>query len=264
MVNININKCVGCGLCTQDCVRAILELKDNKAYKTSEKCILCGHCVAICPQNAITIDEYDMSEVETYNKEACHIDGKVMLDAVKFRRSIRNFKDQQVEKEKIEKIIEAGRYSPTAKNTQNVSYIVVQNQLPQLRAEAMKSFRKLFKLLKTVSKVVNIQDGVDFDKINIEEGDFLFKGAPTLILVVSEHPVNASIASANMEMVATAQGIGVLYVGFFTRVANKNRNIKKVFGIKGKKKIVTCLAIGYPNVEYRRSVPRKKADIQWK
>ena len=264
MVNIDIDKCIGCGLCTKDCVRDILELRNEKAYRLSEKCILCGHCVAICPQNAVTIDEYDMSEIVEYNKEACHIDDNVMLNAIKFRRSIRAFKEKQVEREKILKIIEAGRYSPTAKNTQNVSYIVVQDDLSDLRNEAMKSFRKLFNFLKTVSKVINVQDGVDFDRINIEEGDFLFKGAPTLILVVSEHPVNAAIASANMELVANSQDIGVLYVGFFTLVANRNRKIKKMFGIKGKEKIVTCLAIGYPDVEYKRSAPRKKANIKWR
>lgn len=263
MVNIDIDKCIGCGLCVKDCVGNVLELRDKKAYRVSEECILCGHCVAICPKNAVTIDEYDMNDVEDYNKEACYVDDTVMLNTIKFRRSIRNFKEKQVEKEKIDKIIEAGRYSPTAKNDQNVSYIVVQNELPQLRKEAMKSFRKLFKFAKAVDKVINIK-GIYFDRMNIDEGDFLFKGAPTLILVVSEHPVNASIASTNMESVANAQGIGVLYVGFFTAVANRNRKIKKMFNIKGKKKIVTCLAIGYPNVEYKRSAPKKKAQVQWR
>lgn len=263
MVNIDINKCTGCGLCTKDCVRNILELKDKKAYIVSDKCILCGHCVAICPQNAVTIDEYDMSEVKEYSKEDYHIDDDIMLNSIKFRRSIRNFKKDQVKKEEIKKIIEAGRYSPTAKNAQDVSYIVVQEDLPNLQKEATKSFKRLFKFLKIINKVIKIQGGVDFDKINIDD-DFLFKGASTLILVTSKNTINASIASSNMEMLANAQGIGVLYVGFFTYIANKNRKIKKMLGIKGREKIVTCLAIGYPNVEYKRNVPRKKANVKWK
>ena len=35
-------------------------------------------------------------------------------------------------------------------------------------------------------------------------------------------------------------------------------------GVKEGKKIVTCMVIGYPDVKYFRTVPRKEADISWK
>ena len=44
----------------------------------------------------------------------------------------------------------------------------------------------------------------------------------------------------------------------------KNKKIKKIVGLKKKKKIVTCMVIGYPSVKYQRTVPRNEAKVTWK
>ncbi|MDD5886188.1 MAG: hypothetical protein PUC71_01525, partial [Oscillospiraceae bacterium] len=51
--------------------------------------------------------------------------------------------------------------------------------------------------------------------------------APAVIFVISENPVNASLASANMETMAESMGLGVLYVGLFVRTSKISRNIQK-------------------------------------
>jgi nitroreductase len=48
-------------------------------------------------------------------------------DAIKGRKSIRSYKDQEVEKDKIEKVLEAGRLSPSANNRQKWKFIVVKD-----------------------------------------------------------------------------------------------------------------------------------------
>jgi nitroreductase len=45
--------------------------------------------------------------------------------AIKGRRSVRSYKDQEVESSKIEKVLEAGRLSPSANNRQEWKFIVV-------------------------------------------------------------------------------------------------------------------------------------------
>lgn len=67
-----------------------------------------------------------------------------------------------------------------------------------------------------------------------------------------------------MELMAEAMGLGTLYARLFTTVANKNKKIRKVLELGKKENIVTCLAIGYPDVHYMRTVPRKKANIEWR
>lgn len=62
---------------------------------------------------------------------------------MKFRRTTRQFDiSKEVEVEKIEKIIEAGRYAPTSSNMQNVSYIVVKENIQKLRVLALETLNK--------------------------------------------------------------------------------------------------------------------------
>lgn len=53
------------------------------------------------------------------------------LNAIKDRYSLRNFSDKEIEPEKMDKILEAGRLAPTASNQQRTKVIVVRN--PALR-----------------------------------------------------------------------------------------------------------------------------------
>ena len=59
-------------------------------------------------------DDYDMSEVKPYDKETFTVESETLLNFIKFRRSVRRFKDMPVEKEKIQQIIEAGRFTQTS------------------------------------------------------------------------------------------------------------------------------------------------------
>ena len=108
MIIINEEKCIGCGLCAKDCPAARIRVDEGKAVWSGE-CIQCGHCVAVCPRAAVSIPEYDMDDVEEYDPETFAIQPENFLHAVKFRRSIRNFKDRKLERECLEQILQAGR-----------------------------------------------------------------------------------------------------------------------------------------------------------
>ena len=107
MVEINRELCIGCGACVRDCPGGALEVADKKAQYI-RKCIQCGHCVAVCPTGAVSIPEYAMDEVEEYDQDSFRVDPEHLLRAIKFRRSIRNFKSTPVETEKLERILNAG------------------------------------------------------------------------------------------------------------------------------------------------------------
>jgi len=258
-IKIDVEKCIGCGLCCKDCPQHVLVLQNGKATMLAERCLECGHCVAICPKNAFTMSGYDMHEVKTYDKSTFGIDEDILLNTIQFRRSVRHYKDRQVEKEAIKKIIEAGRFTPTGSNKQGIRYIVAQKSIPMFENEALKTFRKLKCLLEIVSKFVKLP--YDISGYKLEQG-FFFHGAPTVLFIISDDDVDASLASMSMELMA--MGLGVLYVGFFAVAAKYNKRIRKELGLTKKEKVVTCLAMGYPDVKYMRTVPRKKAEIEWR
>jgi len=60
VVNIDQEKCIGCGLCARACAAACLEVVDKKSNMIKELpfCMSCGDCVAICPEDAIELVEF--------------------------------------------------------------------------------------------------------------------------------------------------------------------------------------------------------------
>ena len=50
------------------------------------------------------------------------------MDIINLRRSIRRYKDQPVEQEKIEKLLRAAMQAPSAANQQPWEFIVVQDE----------------------------------------------------------------------------------------------------------------------------------------
>ena len=142
MFKINKNKCIACKQCIKDCPASVISLKEGKADINNDGCIKCSHCIAICPVEVVSTDDYNMDEVIPYNKDTFSVEADNLLNFIKFRRSVRRFKNKEVEKEKIAKIIDAGRFTQTSTNSQDVSYVVVSEKLGELRDLAYESLKE--------------------------------------------------------------------------------------------------------------------------
>lgn len=246
-IMINKEKCIGCSLCVKDCPGTYLYLKDNKAHTNKTGCIECGHCYAVCPQNAIVMKGYDCKNEAVV--PMTELDSDTLLAAMKSRRSIRHFTSQPVEKEKLKKILEAGRYAPTGANAQDVTYTILGSKQAQAEEICVDLFRKG----KDIGSAF-----VSFLKKTEITDDFFFKGAPLVIVVSSKNKVNASLASAYMEIMAEGLGLGVLYSGFFAVCAKFSGKLRKLIGLPKGEEAVSCLIIGYPAVKYQRIAPRRR------
>ena len=243
---VNEEKCIGCELCVKDCPSSYLHIENGKAHTNTGGCLECGHCYAICPQGAITMTNYDFPEEAAV--PMTELPSNTLLAAMKSRRTVRQFTDQAVEEEKIQKILEAGRYSPTGGNSQNVSYTILGSRQNEAEAICVELFRKGTSLPRRFKAFA--------DRFNISD-DFFFKGAPLVIVVSSGSGVNAGLASSYMEIMAESLGLGVLYSGFFVMCTRFSRKLRKLISLPKGHKVVTCMVIGYPAVKYHRIVPRK-------
>lgn len=250
-VIINEEKCIGCGMCVKDCVSGIITLVEGKAVVGEHGCIKCGHCEAVCPRNAVEVTGFEDTVEEM---EQVRLDPDQLLDAIKTRRTVRQFTDQDVTRKMVEQILEAGRMAPTGGNGQRTSYVVLRKKKAACEKLAVETFQKLIKIGKLAIPFLK--------NMEIDE-HFFFKKAPLVIVIFGTDKVSASLAAENMAFMAEAQGLGVLYSGFFTMCVNTSGKIRKIMGIPKKPKAVTTLVIGYPAVKYHRTVHRNPLNVKW-
>ena len=243
---VNEEKCIGCGLCEKDCPASCIYVEGGKAHVRKGGCLECGHCYAVCPEGAVTMAGYDCKDEAVV--PMTELPSDTLLTAMRSRRTIRQFRDQPVEDEKIQNILEAGRYSPTGGNSQNVSYTILGSR--QKAAEAL-----CVELFRNVTKLPSRSEAFA-ERFRITD-DFFFKGAPLVILVTSRSSVDAGLASAYMEIMAESLGLGVLYSGFFVMCSRLSMKLRRLIRLPRGHKVVTCMVIGYPAVKYQRIVPRK-------
>lgn len=250
IVSINQNLCISCGLCKKDCPNGVIDITENGAEVMTQNCIKCGHCVAICPKNAVSISGFeDKSEEITSDNR---VDYKTLIGQLKARRSMRQFINKEVPMEMINQIIEAGRYTPSGSNKQTTSYVVLKENINEYEKIAISLFRKLKKIIDIFTK--------RFRNIIIDD-KFLFKKAPVAIVIKSTDIVDGALATSSMELIAQSLGLGVLYSGFFTKIASISPKLKNKLKVNKKEKIVMTLVIGYPAVKYKRTAPKEEANI---
>lgn len=262
-VEINQKLCIGCGRCVKDCPGNAIRIEEEKAQSV-RPCIQCGHCVAICPVAAVSISGYDMEDVEEYEEASFTLLPQNYLHAVKFRRSVRNFKAQPIEREKAERILDVGRYSATGKNMQDNTFIFVQEKLEEFKALVWKEMPAILETLQKEKPEYARVFQYFYKKWQQDPAiDNFFFNTPAFLVIASENPLDGGLAAANIENMAVAEGLGALYSGYTMGLLGASPVLLEWLGI-GDKKISCCMLMGYPDVSYKRTAPRKKADIRWK
>ena len=136
------------------------------------------------------------------------------LDLLKKRHSVKAFNDQKVSKKDLDKIVEAGLYSPSGMNKQAVKFLVVTDK----------------KLIDRIGKINASIMGVDKDP---------FYNAQALIVVfgnknASTYVEDASLALGNMLNEAFSIGVDSCWVhrAKETFLTEEGLTIKKTYGIE--------------------------------
>ena len=74
LFTVDTEKCARDGICEQECPTRIIEFRSKedfpKPIKEAEQfCIACGHCVAVCPHEAISLKWLKPEDCRSINQE---------------------------------------------------------------------------------------------------------------------------------------------------------------------------------------------------
>ncbi len=266
MIQINPERCMKCGLCVQDCFPGALTMEQGKPVLTyPDRCLACGHCIAVCPGEAVVDDCLDCTDLSPVLMDK---DPQQLLLMMKSRRSCRHYKGTPMSREELNMLLDAARYCPTAKNLQSTRFIAVTDAIPQLLNGALEGLGKLGQVQRqTASDSNEIRRAENFiawaEKRRTDKNfDPLFFHAPLLLCFVAEgDPRDAAASAAYTELMASAMGLGCLYSGYFTACAAADQNIQQLLHLQPGETLVRCLVLGHPDVKFRRTVPRKPANL---
>ena len=136
-----------------------------------------------------------------------------MLELIKSRRSTRKFLSRPVEEEKIDAIIEAGRYAPSGGNNQSCHFVVVEDgeKLNELAELVQREFSGMeYDAHTYASLVTSIQRS--------KQGNYTFHyHAPLLIIVTNQKGYGNAVADSacaieNMMLMANGLDLGSCWI----------------------------------------------------
>ena len=146
---VNENRCRRDAICVGECPMAIIKLKDGDGFPEmvpggESVCLVCGHCVAVCPHGAMSHVQVPVDECPPIERDLV-IGEDQAVQFLRSRRSIRFFKEDSPAKEKIQRLIETARFAPTGGNTQMVEWLVLTDRarIREMAAVAVEWMRKV-------------------------------------------------------------------------------------------------------------------------
>lgn len=179
-------------------------------------------------------------------------------ELLRYRRSIRRYKDNPVSVEVIKEIIHESTLAPSAGNEQPWKFIIVNNNgLLQRISDGCKK-----NILNRIQNNPGDYAGKYSDMLQNQSFN-IFYNAQTLIIILGESncknlQLDCTLAASYLMMSATSKGLGTCWINFAKEITDPDLLLE--IGIPKNHTIVAPIIIGYPAVEPTKP-KRKKAQI---
>jgi nitroreductase len=147
-----------------------------------------------------------------------------VIDAIKARKSVRQYLERPVEEEKLKAVLEAARLAPSASNRQEWRFVVVRD--PETRRRLAEA----------------------------ASGQSFVGQAPVVVVACAEidghvmrcgqlcYPIDVAIALDHLSLAATELDLGTCWIGAFNE-----QKVKEILGIPEEIRVVQLMPLGYPS-----------------
>ena len=146
-----------------------------------------------------------------------------VFEAIAARKSVRAFLDKPVGEDVLEKILDAARRAPSARNAQEWRFVVVSDRAVRQRI-ASEAARQPF--IGTA--------GILLACCAITDGRIMRCGQPA-------YPIDVAIAMDHLSLAAAALGLGTCWIGSFDEEL-----VRRMLGIEPGVRVVQLMPLGYP------------------
>jgi len=266
--NIDKEKCTQCGLCVKDCVVKIIDLDSGwpRIQKENEAaCLKCQHCLAICPTGAVSILGKRPSQSSLL--QGAFPDPERLEILIKGRRSVRQYKDENLDPELLQRLLDVACQAPTGGNVRQVQLSVIDNKsmMDKFRQHAYAALEKLADEGSLPEERKRFANFVSlWQKGNI---DVLFRGAPHLLVASAPRNISSPvpdcvIALSYFELLAQNLGVGTVWDGLARYAIDALLpEMRKVLGIPAHHLIGAAMAFGKPAVKYQCTVENDNSNV---
>ena len=270
MLDFTINKqtCTRCGQCQADCPAKIINIDQGYpaiAPDKEEFCYRCLHCLAVCPSGAVSILGRQPEDSQLL---AGNFPNAVQMETlIKGRRSVRRYKQENLEPELLQRLLDVASHAPSGRNTRQVLFTVVDDRtkLARLRDDLMAALGQKV-------RDNTLPEGMEFfaDYVKAweeKQNDFLFRGAPHFL--ITSAPANVAsplpdglIALSYFELFAQSMGVGTVWDGLAKWTINDLLpEFRSRLGIPADHVIGYAMAFGKPAIQYARTVQHGPAQV---
>jgi nitroreductase len=291
-------------LCWDVCPFRAWELVEGEEPHLVENhdCFSCYNCMVVCPTDAISIVEPYHVDAGGFYATLPHAlearpptkpldaDGNAdewttVEKAILRRRSTRNFKDKPVPEHLVRRVLEAGRFAPSAGNAQPWKFIVITNKalIDEINEGAWAGINFMHTMYMDDELVKQLAAGYEimpqpalYDPRLVIAGlgsaakrnGPILLAAPVVVFIledergISAGGINIGICGENMALAANSLGLGVCWVGFAT-IAGLIPPLAEKLGIQPPWKLMAALVMGYPRFKQDGMVPREYRPVTW-
>ena len=271
---IDKDKCIKCGKCINTCSGMVIEF-GNDGYPRMKEferfgwrgCWRCQHCLAVCPQGAISIFDKDPKDSLSFPPKEM---GTYMEQLITTRRSCRRFLDKNVDPDIITGMLNAMSAAPTGGNAQGVEYTVIDDKerVHEIWNSAYKTMdEKAKKHVYTHSFSDFYYGKMKQSEKTVRKDDLLFCGAPHLFIAheksegkwAEDAKVNCNIATAYFELLCNAHGLGTAIMSYPAEVLNELApEARQMLSVPKNHYMGLIIGFGYPETTYARGVQKER------
>lgn len=267
---VDREKCTADGICAAVCPPEIITMHESgpKSVESMEQyCIHCGHCVAVCPHGALSLNTTPVEECSPL-RQGWKLNPEQVEQFLKGRRSIRAYTAQTIEPDVLKQMIDMARFAPSGNNRQPLDWLVVRDpaEVKHLAGLVIEWMRSQIDAQSPLVQAFGMEGLVgDWDS----GSDRILRGAPHLIVVHApkdnQTAISAgTIALSYLELAALPFGAGTCWAGYFQAASKMSPSLQDSLQLPEDHQCFGAMMIGYPKFEYHRMPLRNEVQIAWR